>query len=133
MWKIKPEESKILEERGHLFDSQMCVTRTPLHFIVDCANQKNLIYVDVVKILKLPIMSHPQPYTIGLLSHGQDIHVIQQHRLSYNIKTFSNKALCDVVPLEVCDVLSEQPYMWKFYVVYESQPHSGVFTLGDKL
>lgn len=82
--------------------------------------------------MKLPIMSHPKPYTIGWLSHGQDIHVSQQCHLSYNVKTFSNKVLCDVAPLEVCDVLLEQPYMWNFYVVYESQTHSVVFTLGDQ-
>jgi hypothetical protein len=41
--------------------------------------------------------------------------------------------LCDVSPLEVCDVLLGQPYLWKHHVVYESRPHSVIITLNRKL
>jgi hypothetical protein len=67
---IQPEEPEELEEGEHLFHSQMWVKGTPLHFIVDSGSQKNLISVEVVKRLKLPMMPHPQPYTIRWLSRG---------------------------------------------------------------
>ena len=38
-----------------------------------------------------------------------------------------------MAPLEVCDVLLGQPYMWKRHVVYESRPHSVIVTLGGQL
>ena len=38
-----------------------------------------------------------------------------------------------VVPLEVCDVILGQPYLWKHHVVYESRPHSVIITLGGQL
>jgi hypothetical protein len=41
--------------------------------------------------------------------------------------------LCDISPLEVCDVLLGQPYLWKRYDVYESRPHSVIITLGRQL
>jgi hypothetical protein len=41
--------------------------------------------------------------------------------------------LCDVSPLEVCDVILGQPYMWKHHVVYESRPHSVIVTVGRQL
>ena len=41
--------------------------------------------------------------------------------------------MCDVAPLEVCDVLLGQPYMWKLHVVYESRPRSVIITLGKKI
>jgi hypothetical protein len=41
--------------------------------------------------------------------------------------------LCDVAPLEVCDVLLGQPYLWKHHVVYESRPRSVIITLDKKL
>jgi hypothetical protein len=50
------------------------------------------------------MMPQPQPYTIGWLRQGRDIHVIQQCRFSYGIKPFNDEVLCDVSPLEVCDV-----------------------------
>ena len=40
--------------------------------------------------------------------------------------------MCDVVPLEVCDVLLGQPYMWKRHAVYESRPRSVIVTLGKQ-
>jgi hypothetical protein len=41
--------------------------------------------------------------------------------------------LCDIVPLEVFDVLLGQPFMWKHHVVYESQPKNVIITLGKRL
>jgi hypothetical protein len=43
------EEIEDPEEGEHLFDSQMWVKRTLLHFIVDSERQKNLISAEVVK------------------------------------------------------------------------------------
>ena len=117
----------------HLFHSQLWVKRTPLHLIVDNGSQKNLISVEVIKILKLLTVPHPQPYNIGWLSHGQGIRVSQQCCLSYGIKPFKDEVICDVAPLEVCDVILGQPYMWKRNAVYESRPRSVIITLGKKL
>jgi hypothetical protein len=111
----------------------MWVKGTPLHFIVDSDSQKNLISIEVIKRLNLTMMLHPHPYTIGWLSQGQDIRVIQQCRMHYGIKPFKDEVLCDVSPLEVCDFLLGQPYMWKHHVVYESRPRSVIITLGDQL
>jgi len=44
-----------------------------------------------------------------------------------------DEVLCDVAPLEVCDVLLGQPYLWKQHVVYESRPRTIIITLGCKL
>jgi hypothetical protein len=110
----------------------MWVKGTPLHFIIDSSSQKNLISTEVIKQLALPTTPHPQPYTIGWLRQGSDLRVNQQCRLSYEIKPFKDKVLCDVDPLEVCDVILGQPYLWKHHVVYDSRPHSVIITLNRK-
>jgi hypothetical protein len=94
----------------HLFHSQMWVKGTPLQFIVDSGSHKNLISDKVFKRLAMPTTSHPQHYTIGWLCQGRDIHVSQQCSQSYDIKPFKDEVLCDVSPLEVCNVLLGQPY-----------------------
>jgi hypothetical protein len=109
------------------------VKGTPLHFIVDSSIQKNLISEEVITRLALLTMSHPQPYTIGWLLQGSDLRVIQPCQLSYGINPFKDEVLCDVSPLKVCDVILDQPYLWKCHVVYESRPRSVIITLNRKL
>jgi hypothetical protein len=104
----KPEEPK--EGQRH-FHSEMWMKGNPLHFIVDSGSQKNLISAEVINRLNLTMMPHHHPYTIDWLNQGRDIHIIQQCRLHYVIKPFKDGELCDVSPLEVCDVLLGQPHM----------------------
>jgi hypothetical protein len=126
----EPDEQ---EEGERLFHSQMWVKGTPLHFIVDSGSHKKLISIEVLKRLAPPKMPHPHTYTIGWLRQESDLCVIQQCRLSYNIKPLKDEVLCDVSPLEVCNVLLGQPYLWKHHVVYESRPCSVIITLDWKL
>ena len=105
----------------------------PVTFIVNNGSQKNLISVDIVKWLVLPTIAHPQPYTIEWIHQGQDLYVSQHCHFPYNIKPFTYEVLCDITPLDVCDVLLGQPYFWKWHVVYESWPHAIIFTLGNNL
>ena len=107
----------------------MWVKGTPVHFIVDSDSQKNLISVEVVKWMTLPKMLHPQPYTIEWLLQGSNLRVNQQCRLSYDINTFKDEVLCDVAPLEVCNVLLGQPYLWKCHAIYDSRSRSVIITL----
>jgi hypothetical protein len=111
----------------------MWVKGTLLHFIVDNESQKNLISVEVVKQLGLLTTPDPQPYNIGWLRQGRDLCVNQQCRLSYDIQPFKDEVLCDVVPLDVYDVLLGKPYMLKRHAVYESRPYSVIVSMGGHL
>jgi len=91
----------------------MWVKGSSLKFIFNNGSQNNLISVEVMKWLGLPTTTHPQPYTIGWLHQGWDLHVSQQCHLPYNIKPFMDEVLCDVAPIEVCDVLLGKLYLWK--------------------
>jgi len=57
--KIQLEEPKKPEEGENLFDLQMWVNGTPLHFIVDNERQKNLISTEIVKQLDFLTVPHP--------------------------------------------------------------------------
>jgi hypothetical protein len=53
--------------------------------------------------------------------------------MSYDIKPFNDEVLFDVSPLELCDVILVQPYLWKHHVVYDYRPRSVIITLNRKL
>jgi hypothetical protein len=65
-----------------------------------------------------------------MLHQGRDLRVNQQCHLSYGIHPFKDEVLCDVSPLDVCDIFLGQPYMWKRHVVYESRTRSVIITPG---
>ena len=102
-------------------------------FFVDNGSQKNLISADVTKHLGFPTTLHPQPYTIEWLHQGWDLRVSQQCRLPHSIKPFTDEVLCEISPLDVCDVLLGQPYLWNIHVVYESKPKFVIVNLENKL
>jgi hypothetical protein len=130
---IHPNELEESEEGERLFHLQMWVKGASLHFIVDRGSQNNLISEEVVKGLELLKTLHTQPYNIKWLNQGRDLHVSQQCHLHCGIKPFKDEELCDFSPLEVCNVLLGQPYMWKHHVVYESRPCSVIVTMNKKL
>jgi hypothetical protein len=131
--KVQPSELEEPEEGECLFHSQMWVKGAPLHFIVDSGSQKHLISKEIVKWLDPLTTPHPHPYTIDMLRQGRDLRVSQQCCLPYDIKPFKDEVLCDISPLEVCDVLLGQPYLWKCHAVYECRPHNVIITLGRQL
>jgi hypothetical protein len=124
---IDPEDGECL------FNSKVWVKGTPLHFIVDNDSQKNLISTKVIKQFGLSTTPDLQPYNIGWLHQGCYLCVIQQCHLSYGIHPFKDEVVCDISPLDVCDVVLGQPYMRKRHVVYDSRPHSAIITLGGHL
>jgi hypothetical protein len=64
-----------------------------------------MISAKVIKRMDLPMKPHPQSYTICWLYQGRDLCASQQCRLPFGIKPFKDKVLCDIAPLEFCDVL----------------------------
>jgi len=111
----------------------MWVKDSLLQFIFYNESQNNLISVEFVKRLGLLTTTHSQPYTIRWLHQGWDLCISQQWCLPYNIKPFTYEILCDVAPLEFCDVLLGQPYLWKWHVIYESRHWSVIINVGNKL
>jgi hypothetical protein len=53
--------------------------------------------------------------------------------MPYDIKPFKDEVLCDIAPLEFCDILLGKPYLWRRHVVYESRPHGVIITSGRQL
>jgi hypothetical protein len=92
-----------------------------------------MISTKVFQRLDFLTTPHLHPKTIGWLRQGRDLRVSQQCCLSYDIKPCKYEVLSDIDPLEVCDVLLGQPYLWKRHAMYESRPRNVIITLGRQL
>jgi hypothetical protein len=130
--KLQPGEPDEPEEGERLFHSQMWVKGTPLHFIIDSVARRTSSQQRSSSGWPCRQCRTHNPTPLDG-STKEAISISQQCRLSYDIKPFKDEVLCDVAPLEVCDVLLGQPYLWKHHVVYESRPRSVIITLNRKL
>jgi hypothetical protein len=131
--KIQLDELDEPEEGECLFHSEMCMKGTLLHFIIDSGSKNNLNSSKFIKRLALPTTPHPHSYTIKWIFQESDLRVSQKCCLPYDIKPFKDEVLCDLTPIEVCDVLLGQTYLWKRHVIYDSRSCSVLITLEKKL
>lgn len=66
-----------------------------------------------VNRLNLEIIPQSHPYPLGWLNHGTQIQVIRQWKFVFAIvMNFVNEFVVDVVPLYICGVIFENPYLW---------------------
>jgi hypothetical protein len=101
---IQPEEPTDPEEGEHLFHSHMWVKGTRcISLLIENPEEPHLNRGHQT----IGIVNNTTPTTIQhrWLRQGRDLHVSQQCRLSYDIQPFKDEVLCDVSPLDVCDVL----------------------------
>jgi len=65
--------------------------------------------VQVVEKLRLPTISHTQPYKLQWLSEEGEIIVNIQFLISFSIGKYKDEVLCDVVPMEATHILLGKP------------------------
>ena len=99
---------------------------------MDNGSQKNFVFEDIVKKLRLVTTPHPQPYSISWMKDGQELRITRQCRLTYFIKTFEDEVLCDVAPLSIVDALFGKPYLWDQHSTYQSQPQKVIFKIQNR-
>lgn len=79
--------------------------------LVDGGSTDNLIARRAVEALKLPVIRHPQPYTVSWIDESNVKRVIEQCRVPITIgKDYQTVVLCDVVDMNVAHVLLGRPW-----------------------
>jgi hypothetical protein len=69
--------------------------------------------VDLVKNIGLEILDHPSPYPLCLVNMDSKIKVTKQCKIKFDVSVdFIDVVELDVVPLDVCRVVFESPYIY---------------------
>ena len=80
--------------------------------IVDPGSQKNLISEALVQKLGLKTVKHPKPYPLGWIQKEAGLSVVNQCSFRFTLhESYIDEVTCDVVPLDVYQVILGNPYL----------------------
>jgi hypothetical protein len=77
--------------------------------------------------LKLKGIPHPNLYRVSWLQKGQQVTVTEQCLLSFQIGSFNEQVLCDVIEMDACHVLLGRPWMFDRKVFHDGRENSYEF------
>lgn len=80
--------------------------------VIDSGSTDNLVSIEMVDKLKLERTVHPTPYKVSWLQKGHQIFVTEQCKVDFQIGTYQDVILCDIMPMDVCHILLGRP--WQF-------------------
>ena len=66
----------------------------------------------MIEKLKLPKTKHPIPYKVSWLQNGHQLFINKQCEIDLQIGNYKDRVLCDVMPMEVCDILLGRPWQY---------------------
>ena len=73
--------------------------------IIDNGNTDNLVSTKMVEKLGLKKIAHPTPYKVSWMHIGFQVLVNEQCQVEFQIGTYRDQVLCDVMPIDVCHLL----------------------------
>jgi hypothetical protein len=88
-------------------------------FIVDSGSTDNLVSTEMVEKLELETTDHPSPYKVSWLQKGHQVTVTKQCLVEFKIGRYTDKILCDVIPMDVCHLLLGRPWQYNRNVIHD--------------
>ena len=80
--------------------------------VIDSGSTDNLVSTEMVEKLVLERMKHPTPYKVSLLQKGHQPLVNEKCNVEFQIGTYKDVVLCDIIPIDVCHILLWRPWQY---------------------
>jgi len=126
-------ETEDEDPREQLFIVKLQVKTSLVDAIVDPGSQKNLISEALVQKLRLKTVRHPKPYPLGWIQKEAGMSVVSQCTFRFALhESYIDEVTCDVVPLDVCQVILGNPYLWDRYAIYDRRAQTYLFTKDEQ-
>ena len=84
----------------------------------------NLVSSEMVENLGLKRMKHPTPYKVSWLQKGHQLLVNEQCNVEFQIGTYKDVVLCDIMPMDVCHILLGRPWKYDKKVVHDGRKNT---------
>jgi hypothetical protein len=125
--KSEQKEAKEPEQRKKVFKTKCKVQGKCCNLIIDGGSTENLVSTEVMNKLNLTRLNHPNPYRVSWLNKGQHVTVTEQCLLNFQIGSFQEKVLCDVIEMDVCHILLGIPWLFDRQVHHDGKENTYEF------
>ncbi|XP_021759482.1 uncharacterized protein LOC110724372 [Chenopodium quinoa] len=104
------EVEKTPIQRENVFLTKCKVNEDVCDLIVDSGSEANVVSSDFVKKLDLKTTRHPTPYKLSWLDMSKSTGVRKQCLVKFQIGSYVDEILCDVIPMDACHILLGRPW-----------------------
>lgn len=81
----------------------------------------------MVEKLGLKMITYPTPYWVSWLPKGHWVLVNEQCQVEFQIGTYKDQVLCDVMCMDVCHVMLSRSWKFKIKVIYDGRENTFTF------
>ena len=128
---IKVDETD--QQRENIFHTRCSVNKKVCSIIIDGVSCSNVASNTLVEKLGLPLLKHPRPYKLQWLNNCGEVKVNKQVLVSFSIGRYSDKVLCDVVPMHAGHILLGRPWKYDRKVMHDGFRNRYNFVKDGKL
>ncbi|KAA8542785.1 hypothetical protein F0562_023937 [Nyssa sinensis] len=122
-----------IDEKEELFNVRIQIKQEVIGAIVDTGSQKNLISTSLVQKLGLDTIPHPKPYPLGWIQKDMELKIDRQCTFRFAISNqFIDELTCEVVPIDICQVIFGSPYLWERDAIYYRRAQKYEFSKDGK-
>ncbi|XP_068639431.1 uncharacterized protein [Aristolochia californica] len=109
---LQAQEEKEEVQRENIFHTRCHMKDKVCSVIIDGGSCTNIASTSMVEKLGLTTLNHPHPYKLQWLNDSGEIKVIKQVVVPFQIDTYEDEVLCDVVPMQAGHLLLGRS--WQF-------------------
>ena len=109
----EPEQIKTLLRMKCKIEGKCC------NLTIDSGSSKNLVSMEVVIKLNLKCAPYPEVYRVSWLQNWKSITVRERCLIRFNIGSYSDSVLFDVLPMDACRVLLGRPWQYDRRVMHD--------------
>ncbi|KAA8538962.1 hypothetical protein F0562_025654 [Nyssa sinensis] len=122
-----------IDKKEELFNVRIQIKQEVIGAIVDTGSQKNLISTSLVQKLGLDTIPHPKPYPLGWIQKDMELKIDKQCTFQFAITNqFIDEITCEVVPIDICQVIFGSPYLWERDTIYYRRAQKYEFSKDGK-
>jgi len=119
-------------QRENIFHTRCKVLENICSLIVFIGSCYSCYSTMMVENLDQQVIPHPKPYKLEWINEDGELTVDKQVKVSLSVGNYKDEILCDVVPMEACNILLGRPWQFDKKIIHNGLTNKITFTHGEK-